>query len=157
MFAQPNPGLTLLLCSLTSWWWMWHGVISLLNPQENWLLSAFPTCVVIWHSNWQNDGRSPQPLWTFVFQTSIFRQSHLNSFDILLYFGAHQDLLKIAILLPQELKGCQPPLSLDLAGQYKRSSKYIADEHSMDHVSLAFGCSKGYLLVFFQWVRGSRS
>jgi hypothetical protein len=25
---------------------------------------------------------------TFVFQTSIFRQSHLNSFDILLYFGA---------------------------------------------------------------------
>jgi hypothetical protein len=61
-----------------------------------------------------------------------------------------QDLLKIAILLPQELKACQPPLSLDLAGQYKSSSKYIADEHSMDHVSLVFGSSKGYLLVFFQ-------
>jgi hypothetical protein len=25
----------------------------------------------------------------------------------------------------------------------------------MDHVSLVFGSSKGYLLVFFQWVRGS--
>ena len=51
---------------------------------------------------------------------------------------------------PSELlQGCQPPLSLDLAGQYKRSSKYMVDEHSMDHVSLVFGSSKWYVLVFF--------